>query len=82
MFGSSPLVQLKALGRFIGDLSDDGRFLEVRRADSRVARIDLVMSARYGRPVLVKSAAAESDSTTTVQGSSGKSKRLGNPQHS
>jgi hypothetical protein len=49
------VVHLKALGRCWGCLSDDGRYLEVRRADSRVARIDLVLSARYGRPVLVRS---------------------------
>ena len=49
------MIHLKALGRVVGNLSDDGRFLEVRRADTRVARIDLVLSAKYGRPVLVKS---------------------------
>ena len=47
-------MELRALGKYWGELSDDGRYLEVRRQDDRVARIDLVESARAGRPVLVR----------------------------
>jgi hypothetical protein len=45
-------VELRALGKFWGELSDDGRYLELRRHDCRVARVDLVESARAGRTVL------------------------------
>lgn len=48
------MVELRALGKCWGALSEDGRFLEVRRHDDRVARIDLVETARAGRPVLVR----------------------------
>lgn len=47
-------MELRALGRHWGVLSDDGRYLEVRRHDDRIARIDLVESVRVGRPVLVR----------------------------
>jgi len=47
-------VELRALGKHWGVLSDDGRYLEVRRHDDRIARIDLVESVRAGRPVLVR----------------------------
>jgi hypothetical protein len=47
-------VELRALGKFWGELSDDGRYLELRRHDCRVARVDLVESARAGRTVLVR----------------------------
>ena len=46
-------VELYALGRFWGRLLD-GRYLEVRRHDDRVATIDLQESARAGRPVIVR----------------------------
>lgn len=47
-------VELRALGKFWGELSDDGRYLELRRHDCRVARVDLAESARAGRTVLVR----------------------------
>jgi hypothetical protein len=47
-------VELRALGKFWGELSDDGRYLELRRRDCRVARVDLLASAQAGRTVLVR----------------------------
>lgn len=47
-------VELRALGRLWGVLSEDGRYLVVQRHDDRVACIDLVESARAGRSVLVR----------------------------
>lgn len=50
------VVDLYALGKYWGRLLD-GRYLEVRRHDDRVATIDLQESARAGRPVIVRLAA-------------------------
>ena len=47
-------VELRALGKMWGELSDDGRYLELRRRDCRVARVDLLASAQAGRTVLVR----------------------------
>lgn len=67
-FGDVQVIVLRAFGRCWGELSDDCRYREVRRAGSRVARIDLVLSAGHGRPVLVKPPMRESVSVETGVG--------------
>ena len=51
----SNTVDLRALGKYWGTLKD-GKYLEVRRHDNRVAWIDLPASAAAGRPVVRKDA--------------------------
>ena len=51
----SDTVDLRALGKYWGTLRE-GKYLEVRRHDNRVAWIDLPASAAAGRPVVRKDA--------------------------
>lgn len=62
-------VELRALGKYWGELRD-GRFLEVRRQDDRIAIFDLAETARVGHPVLVRMNTKEmsSDSGQTKGG--------------
>jgi len=60
-------IDLRALGKHWGTLLD-GRYLEVRRHDSRLACIDLVETARTGRTVIVRHVVETPADIATVDG--------------